>query len=414
MHHKEQGQKPRNIRTQNRRIILDLYHRNEGLSVTEVSDQAGLSRTTVMKVVQQLLEDGLLVESGKRFINESGGKRPVIYSFNSRIKLIITAYIQYEKILLRVFDLRFNVLLDDTAEITRNMDLTDIAGKIGGMIERGVKTNEAFSESDFLACMIGLHGNIDLSSGICLQATHFHSWGLNRNVRDIFENELALNCPVYIDNWIRFKTFGKSRTGSAEKKGAFLLLDAGWHGVGLGVLQNGELYQGKNNVAGEIGHFRVNYEDKEECFCGSRGCFEQQVMLERLHERAEADADKYLSSPLSDTAGSFTYEDLFNAADSGDAFACSLLDPLIGWFAAVVSYLILFMDPDVLSIEGEYASGCRYFENGLISALKETALPRIARGEVVRFRKSGTDSVLLGAAISAYEMYFPAFSESGM
>jgi glucokinase len=44
-------------------------------------------------------------------------------------------------------------------------------------------------------------------------------------------------------------------------------------GIGAGLILNGRLYRGKNNLAGEIGH-AVIVPDGPVCVCGKRGCLE--------------------------------------------------------------------------------------------------------------------------------------------
>ena len=46
-------------------------------------------------------------------------------------------------------------------------------------------------------------------------------------------------------------------------------------GVGGGVILGGKILTGSNGAGGEIGHIRVNYEEKDVCGCGKTGCLEQ-------------------------------------------------------------------------------------------------------------------------------------------
>lgn len=46
-------------------------------------------------------------------------------------------------------------------------------------------------------------------------------------------------------------------------------------GIGSGVIINGQIYHGKNGMAGEGGHVSINYDEKgNRCGCGSIGCIE--------------------------------------------------------------------------------------------------------------------------------------------
>jgi len=410
---KKPGKKPQNIRFQNKRVLLELYHQNKELSVTEISKLAGLSRTTVMKVNHELLNENLIIETGKRQSTEIGGKKPLVYQFNNRKNLIITVYLLYERIELRVFDLNYNILATNSTPMGNSSKFLHIVKIIQSMIDRSINENDDLKGAEYLACIIGLHGNIDHNTGACLQATHFHSWGINRNITQILTEKLELSCPIYIDNWIRLKTYGENRLGLVGQHESVVLLDTGWHGVAAGIMINGELFHGKHFTAGEVGHIRVNLDDQEECFCGSRGCFEKQIMIERLRVQAKELTKIYDKSLLADEIETLDIFTIFKAADAGDVIACKLMDLSVHWFSLLISTILLFFDPEVLYIEGDYAHGCKYFEEGLSDKLDSSVLPRIKKhGTVIRYKKNETDAVLHGAAVFAYDKYFIAASGS--
>lgn len=410
---KKPGRKPQNIRTQNKRVLLDLYHGNDELSVTEISRSVGLSRTTVMKLNQELLQEGLIVESGKRQDTELGGKKPLVYQFNASKKFIIAIYILYETIDLCVYDLNFNVVIKDSILMRKSSKFLDIVRLIQNMISRTIKENIKLKDADYLACVIGIHGNVDHATGVCLQATHYHSWGINRNLRDILTEKLDLSCPIHIDNWIRLKTYSENRLGLVSRHKTAVLLDTGWHGVAAGIVINGELYNGKHFSSGEIGHFRVNPDDEEECFCGSCGCFEKQIMIERLRLQAKELASTYPESLLADKVDSMDILTVFAAADAGDPIALELMNFSVKWFTLVISNIFLFFDPEVLYIEGDYAEGCKYFQKKLAENIEKFVLPRIKQHrDVIRYKKNEGDEVLKGAAVFAYDKFFVESVES--
>ena len=59
-------------------------------------------------------------------------------------------------------------------------------------------------------------------------------------------------------------------------------------GVGSGIIIDGDIYQGKNGLAGEFGHICMDIHG-ERCLCGGRGCLEQYisipVILDRISKR---------------------------------------------------------------------------------------------------------------------------------
>jgi len=398
------GRKPKNIRSKNRQLLIDLYRNNEFSTVTEIAKEVCLSRTTVLKINQELLADDIIVISGKGDSTIEGGKKPIVYQYNASKSMIITFYIQYNSILFRLYDLLFNIIVEDSIPIKENARFQDISRKMQTVVRRNITNNPDLADRHLLVCVVGVHGNIDLDTGVCLHATHFASWGINNNIHQKLTNQLGLNCPIYLDNWIRLKTYGEKKLGFMGSHDSVVLIDAGWHGVVSGLLLNGELYTGKHYLSGEIGHFRVNQADTDPCFCGSYGCFEKQVQVDRLIERAYERAAVTSDSMLSNKKA-ISLQKLFSAADAGDSLARELLDDIIYWFSLIISYLLLFFDPEVLIIEGEYADGCKYLESSIKKRLKEITLPRLKRDMVLQFNSNGADSVLKGAALLAVDRY---------
>ena len=400
----ELGKKPKNIRSRNRQLIVDIYRNHDQLIVSEISDKVKLSRTTILKINQELVEEGFIKVVGKGDSTQEGGKKPTVYRFNAEKSYILTFYIQYDAVLFRLYDLLFKIVIEDSMPIRENADFDDISRKMQLLISRNIRDNERYAHTDMLACVVGVHGNIDLDTGICIQATHFASWGINNNLHQTLVDTLGLDCPIYLDNWIRLKTYREKRQGEVGSMDSAVVIDAGWHGVASGILVKGEVFPGRHYLSGEVGHFQVNPADQEACFCGSHGCFEKQVQIERFMKQVR---ERVAESPDSLLHGKavLSLQSVLTAADDGDSLARELLDTIIEWFARLISFLLLFFDPEILLVEGDYVSGCSYFEEGIITRVRQITLPRITSKTVVKFNEDGADAVLKGAAIMAVDKY---------
>jgi len=403
---KQFGRRPRNIRSQNRKLIIDLYRQYDELSVSDISNKIKLSRTTVMNINQELLAERIIIASGKGESTGEGGKKPRIYKFFAEKQYIITFYIKHEVVLFVLYNLKYQSIIEDSLPILKNSRLQDVIRKMQAIIRRNIFNNSDFAEVDLLACIVGVHGNMDLNTGICKQSTYFSSWGTDNNLFRKLTEKFKIDCPIYVDHWIRLRTYGESRLGLVGLHDSIVLIDAGWHGVVSGIMLKGKLYTGKHFLSGEIGHFRINPEDTEPCLCGSHGCFEQQVSLERLFQNILKNLVKFPESILADKDIELDLQRIFYAADMGDKFVQCMLDDVIYWFSLMISYLILFFDPEIIYFEGDFTMKCKYFDTGLKKKIKELALPRLKRKNVLQLVPKGADSVLIGAAIFAFDRYF--------
>ncbi len=400
------GRKPKNIRSRNIQIITDLYREKEILSVSEIAKIIKLSRTTVMKINEELLEKEVIIDAGKGDSTEEGGKRPAIFRFNSRRNFLLAFHVKYNSIDFCITDLKYRTIYSDSEPMALNDPFPGIADKMKRILERQDQIDP--SSEKILSCLVGIHGNVNPESGICIQSTHFPSWGTFTNLREILQEKLELPCPIHIDSWTRYKVFGESRLGTARGHDTVVLIDAGWHGISSGVIMNGEIYLGKHYLSGEIGHIRVNRQDRETCACGSRGCLEQQISLDRLKQNLIQRAPEFPGSSLKDLSpDNIGICTILKAADRKDPLGMALTDEAAQWLALSISQVIMFFDPDMILIEGDYACGSRFFEQKLLENIGEIALPRLAeRTTEIRFKSEDSINTLTGAAAYGIDKYF--------
>jgi len=84
-----------------------------------------------------------------------------------------------------------------------------------------------------------------------------------------------LGVPAFADNDVNVCALGERACGGCKGVDNFLWITVS-NGIGGGLVLDGRLYRGKNNCAGEIGHFIVEEDalSARECGCGRRGCLE--------------------------------------------------------------------------------------------------------------------------------------------
>jgi len=79
---------PQLIRELNRTLILNLVRQKRTISRTGIAQHTHLSRSTVSTIVNDLLEEGWLLESGTG--ESQGGRRPILLSFNYQAGYILS------------------------------------------------------------------------------------------------------------------------------------------------------------------------------------------------------------------------------------------------------------------------------------------------------------------------------------
>lgn len=394
MSRKEQGQKPKNIRDINRNIILDIYRNNTTVSAALLAQSINLSKTTVMKINKELLDKKIIKKVGKGRSTDEGGKKPVLYSLIENSKLILAFHIHYTKIEFRLFNLRCNCILNDETVISKNESFPAIVSAMKDLLDgQNLLRN---SDNLYLACMVAIHGDTDSETGQCIHSTYFPAWEKEHNLIHTIKKICKLSCPIYIDNWIRMRAYGENRLGKAQGRKSVVLIDAGQHGVTSGILIDGKVFKGCHSLAGEIGHICMDVHSSIPCACGNTGCFESLVSYTRLLSRTKKENGKKFKTLL----------EIFSAADSGDRTAKEALDTVSPWFALAISTFILFFDPEMILVEGDFAAGCNYFETSIKQQIKRFILPRVNWKTDLIFNNCQSVDALTGAAILAMDLFF--------
>ena len=401
---RKSGRNTNSVRIHNKDLIVSLYRGSDRVSIADIIGQTRLSRTTVKKINADLLEEGTIIEAGKGKSTDSGGKKPVLYQFNNRRKFVLGFHIKYDQIHFRISDLKYQVIVKDEIEMPADTPFPQIAERMKILV--GKHLGGKIPKKSILACMVAIHGNVDSETGICIHSTYFPSWGVYLNIKRILGEVLSLKCPIHIDNWIRYKAYGENKLGLAKGHESVVLIDAGTLGVAAGILLKGRIYNGKHFLSGEIGHATVDPGETERCACGSRGCLEQQVSCDKLIKDAESLLEAHPDSILNETRAGLSLESIFGAADQGDELARLLLSRIAGFFALAISQIIMFFDPEIILIEGGFASGCKFFEGEIERRSKELTLPRLVRNSVLVFSNIESIPTLKGAAALAIDMHY--------
>lgn len=108
--------------------------------------------------------------------------------------------------------------------------------------------------------------------------------------------EARLGRPVVVENDVRAAALGEAVFGSGRGVGDMICLFVGT-GVGSGILIGGHLLRGEGNLAGEVGHTKLDPEGPP-CTCGGRGCLEVYVGGAHVRRRIREEILKGVETSL--------------------------------------------------------------------------------------------------------------------
>lgn len=151
--------------------------------------------------------------------------------------------------------------------------------------------------------------------------------------------------------------FAEAKIGAGKGCDDLIMITLGT-GVGGGIVVNGKLYTGYNNMGGEIGHMTLSFGGRP-CSCGRKGCFEAYssataliAMTKEKLEECENSGRETAMSALVAERGKVSGRTAFDAMRKGDEAAREVVDTYIAYLAAGITSLINIFQPRVLCIGG--------------------------------------------------------------
>jgi glucokinase len=262
----------------NRSLIIDTIRTHQPLSRAEVAKKLNLSRSTVSSIVEELLLKKLVVELGYGSSTSEGGRRGLLLGFNPKSAFGVGIDIGGTKILVVITD------LDGCIEFREKFNTTRDTDQIIRIIKQCI-FKAGLSENDIIAMGVGVPGITD-KEGIVIDAPAL-KWN-NLNLKKILKEHF--NFFVFINNDVNCAALGERWLGSGENSDNLFFMAIGT-GIGSAIIANGELVQGHDFRAGEIGYniSEMDIMQGLENKLGEFGLFEKKVSGRAL--------EKYCSQP---------------------------------------------------------------------------------------------------------------------
>jgi multiple sugar transport system substrate-binding protein len=334
------------------------------------------------------LMEGVLVESGS--VESEGGRPTTLLSVNKHYGYFFGIEIDEATIRIDLYDMMLGPV--ETQTIPLNL-IENPPETIARTLATGVNKILAqlgLSTRQIIGVGIGLPGIVDLELGVTVFAPNWN-W---RDVpfRQILGNEM--DSPFLLENNANAMAVAEDLYGKGARDGHRLVLCLD-HGIGVGIIQDGRLYRGVGNSAGEWGHTVVNMEGPR-CRCGSRGCLETYIGAAGIIKR-------YFGS---DDAGMKSHEDpsalirsIVDAAGTGDMMARRVIDETARYLGLGIANLINLFNPGIVNIGGWVGQvlGPTLLPD-LRKIVAEYALPQPLSHVSIDVCSAGGESVARGAA----------------
>ncbi|WP_410671907.1 ROK family protein [Amycolatopsis sp. cmx-4-68] len=274
------------MRARNLEVVLGAVSRGGPLTRAALAERTGLTKSTVSKLVGDLVDAGLLAETGPARVGERG--RPGVEVVLSGARMAsLGLEINVDYLAARVLDLTGEVRF----AARRERDNRGSRPK-KVLAELQALASEALTETHRLGLEVA--GAVLAVSGPVGDGVLFSAPNLGwQDVRPA--DLLRLPIPVELDNEANLAALGELWYGDGEQD---FLYVSGEIGIGAGLVVNGVLFAGATGLAGELGHVVVAPSGPL-CRCGGHGCLETFAGQEALLTAAQASSVPTLLAALS-------------------------------------------------------------------------------------------------------------------
>ncbi|MFO3688314.1 ROK family glucokinase [Staphylococcus felis] len=281
---------------------------------------------------------------------------------------------------------------------------TDISDSTGKLILRQIY--EAFVQKfetqdlnmrDVIGMGIGIPGPVDFETGTIHGAVNLN-WPNKVNVINIMKT--FVDFPVIVDNDANVAALGEKFNGAGKDADDVVAITLGT-GLGGGIISNGKIVHGHNGSGAELGHFRVDHDQRFKCNCGKSGCIETVASATGVINLVNFYYPKltFKSSILELIKNkTVTAKAVFDAAKAGDQFCIFITERVANYIAYLASIISVTTNPKYIILGGGMSdAGDILIENIKTEYHHLTFTPAQENTEIVR-AELGNDAGMVGAA----------------
>ncbi|WP_066360577.1 ROK family transcriptional regulator [Herbidospora mongoliensis] len=364
------------MRAHNLALVLREVRSHGSLTRATLAEVTGLTKTTVSKLVGDLLEAGLVVEAGAVRARERGRPGVEVRVSGDRVAAI-GLEINVDYLSVRVVDLSRRVRLRLTQAVDNRLSKPmDVIGDLRRLALSALAQAEG-TGLRVVGAGLAVPGPVDIESGEIHNAPNL-GW---RNVP--VGTALDLGVPLRVENEANLAALGELWFGAGR---ADFLYVSGEIGIGAGLVVNGALFRGARGFAGELGHVVVTPEGPQ-CRCGARGCLEQY-----------AGQDAFLDAVADRSSFAHGIDAIVAHLEHGDPTTKAACEKA-GWALGVaLSSAINLVDPHTIVLGGIYAPLFPWIGGVVAETIGGRLAQMRATAPPVEVSRLGSEAAALGAA----------------
>lgn len=257
---------------------------------------------------------------------------------------------------------------------------------------------KATKEMPCQAVGVAVAGQVDSENGNVVFAPNldWHNFALKTQL------EKLIDLPIAIVNDVRAATYGEWYFGAGRSLKDFICLFVGT-GIGGGIVSGGNLMEGQNNSAGELGHMVVDIGGRK-CSCKNRGCLEALASGWAIAEIAQEivaqkpEDGKALLKAAGGNLKSINAKMVVNLALEKDPLSLQIIDGMTKALIAGVVTLVNAFNPSHIILGGGLINGMPELVERISVEVKRQALKVASHHLSIVQAELKADAGVIGAA----------------
>ncbi|WP_163540032.1 ROK family glucokinase [Gracilibacillus sp. YIM 98692] len=242
---------------------------------------------------------------------------------------------------------------------------------------------------------VGAPGFIDPETGNVAIAVNI-GWK-DYHLQNILAELSELN--VYVENDANIAALGENWKGSGNQVKNMIAVTLGT-GVGGGIISNGQIVNGANGTAGEIGHITVE-QNGAACNCGRKGCLETVTSATGIVRQAKQLIEEGKAPQLLEKqseVGELTTKEIFEVAATHDEAANQVLDYVFNVLGQTLANLAITTNPAKIVIGGGVSKAGSQLLEPVKKAFQSHTLARTNEACEFAIAALGNDAGVYGGA----------------
>ena len=253
------------LRARNRDMVLRQIAFGTSVSRKQISEQTGLTGAAVSRITRELIEAGLVQESGSLKTKGQVGRRNIQLELGGDGAFVLGIALTANVRSVSISNCRGDIIARRKVANLNMKNPNEAVRQLATAAGRLIKSTN-FDASRLVGCGVSVAGLADPATGDLIQAAPL-GWDKFPLGAD-FSDRLGL--PVHVEGRPIALLMAEHCGGAAAGlKNVMLVSNGIW--VGGAMMLDGTMLRGQNNMVGQIPHLAVQG-NKTLCTCGRKGC----------------------------------------------------------------------------------------------------------------------------------------------